>query len=811
MAIDELMKGIQQWASENAQERSSTDASKVFKTKAQELMGMKGGKAKATQGQIFGFDEATAKNIDSYYKSFIKLESSLNRIMQEHKAARQEAVSILKNELNLKRGISKAEDLRISKQEKLLDILNKEYKIQRRIGAIEKLEPVIGKTSGKMLKYATTGRGGGSFGDLLEKIPFLGKVAKITSRAIAGIAGVLVGVVVGGFNMMLSTAQTVFEQLNVAFTGGMRGVLQATMNIVKGAFDMLEKIPIVGTILGKVGGVISAIGNLLIEQYMFRMEDFVAKSRSAVLAEARTGTMGMEGARQATMAGYQRMFESTGGIRKRTEEWFSALAETGTLGKASEGLESAFYRMGQSMMLSASETGKYFNTMLIMAGSTTGAVRDMSHMFAVAQDAAEKTTMSTTEVSKAISDAALNARMLNVDTQSVANTMTLLADQQKILGKFGIDLKAHGPAMLKALTGIGQGWDMATHSFAGMVFYGKEYQEQEGKRLDAAKAYMMSRYGKKVGMEFKISEEGTWEMGGEKEGADAFKVGTGEMSERLAKIQQYTIAQTSHIKNDAERMMAQKQLLQNVFKIQDENAQTAIMTTKKGQFDKLAADKNMKMAMKTERELAQETLTVQERSEQIQRIIMKATQSILAVLILLPFKLISLLLDTIPGLQLPGVKKAFMDKVSVSGVSFTQLEKGFDTAMSNTMKSVTKLKPLIQEALIEPPKQAVKQSLAESKEEGSVSKKHYGGLIRAHELSRLQFGESISGLAQDELVMMSNRPINIKPKYDVAKEIGMESTTTTTSGSTTYINITVPSSDPDEVATALKTHLARLS
>lgn len=803
---DSLRQSITNWLSDSAKARAGSAAEKTTSRKFAEIEGMPNAKQKAVAGSQMGLDPEIIKQSNNFFKDSVKLNSILKRIILEQAVNYGQALEYLEKIKIAQLGISKGSELQTRRELKVLSILKQQYMIQRKRAAIQKtlkgLEPTIGKTSAGMLKYALLGGGGpggpggpgggGPITNLIQQIPIVGKSFLVLSRILAGIGGVVLGTVIASFSTLNDVVRESFDQLNVAFTGGIQGVLTASKNIMDKGFKLLSKVPKIGGAMSKMGGTIGAIANVMISEFMFKLEDEVARSKAMVRSEARTGaTMKESGAAQERMMGVT-------DLRGRTQEWLDALSDTGTIGKAGQRLESSFYRMGQTMALSAAETGQYFNQMLSMSGDTTVAMKDMGHMFQVAKDSAKKTTMSTIELTKAISDASLNARMLNVDSTTVANTMGILADKQKILGQFGVDLKTQGPGILKTLTGMGQGWDMATHSFAGMLFYGKKYQEQTGKQLDIGKAYMMSRYGEKGGMGFKMGKEGTWEMGG-KEGAKAFQIGSGEMSERLQKIQEYTIAQTKHIQNDGERMMAQKMLLKDIFKINDENAQTAIMTTKKSDFKKLADSKQMQMAMMSQEEISSRTLSVQERSEGVQRKVLKLINSIMMLIVLLPFKLADLL-GEIPGF-------GSIKKTKVFGkTTIEDLGQGFNNAISGVVKNASALAPLITAAFVDPGKRAVEGAK-------KLSTRHYGGLLRANELAKLQYGEG-GKLGNDEFMFMGSKPMDVISRPDMSEKLatGNEGGANISNvGSTTYISITVPSANPDEIADALRQHLAKLS
>jgi hypothetical protein len=231
------------------------------------------------------------------------------------------------------------------------------------------------------------------------------------------------------------------------------------------------------------------------------------------------------------------------------------------------------------------------------------------------------------------------------------------------------------------------------------------------------------------------------------------------------------------------------------------------MTTKKGDFKKLAASKEMQMSMMTQKQIAERTATLQEKSERWQRKIMELTKSMLLTMILFPAKLLNGIIEiakyVFPGLKGVDALLKATGVISKTGGPIENIAEKFDESASQTWKLLKEMGVLFEGAV---------KPVVEAKDK-AFGNKHYGGLLKANELSRLQFGE-MANIGKDEFLFASNQPARITPKYEMAERLatgGEAGEMITTSGSTTYINITVPSSNPDEVADALRQHLARIS
>ncbi|GAG19819.1 unnamed protein product, partial [marine sediment metagenome] len=204
--LDSLKASITDWMSDKAQTRAGSTSGRVASGKISEVQGAGGLKEQKAVARQMGLDPEVAKNIDKYTKDIVKLNSSLTRSMLDQGIMYKEAIQLLKKQKSELRGTSKLREEDYRREIRVLNLLEKQYKIQRKKELIEKTlkgaEPIIGKSSAKFAKHAITGSGGGAFDKqvaaLSKKMPKYAKMFQLAGRVMTGTLALVIGVIHGG-------------------------------------------------------------------------------------------------------------------------------------------------------------------------------------------------------------------------------------------------------------------------------------------------------------------------------------------------------------------------------------------------------------------------------------------------------------------------------------------------------------------------------------------------------------------------------------------------------------------------------------
>jgi len=588
-------------------------------------------------GGTTGMDPTVQKE---YYKLAVNAETQLYALMKNKNISFNKALTQMKKETSEMKIQNKLQREAKRRKEDILKMVNKQYKQ-------DKKSTLLHKTAQKYVSKKGPG-GGGPKGPKVPK---------------GGTIGAAIGFGVGvAINTAKAVTLTFMDAMETAMRGGWQGVLQAAVNIVSKIASVFSET------LGKVVG---TIGSVLIQGYMILMGRAIAQTQASLRLAGLTGRAKKGKGGQAPEAN----INTFGGSIKLMREWTGAIAGVGV---SSNALIKDFYRIGSTMGMTGQETATYFEAMLSSAQDSALAMKNMKVMMYDVSQMSKKAGISTTKLASWVSDAAVQARMLNVDFKSVSNTMRMLVDKQKTLAMFGVDLRSQGPAILKTLTGVAQSWDMATPAMVGMGMYADQYKKDTGKEMGVGRGYIASRYGIEAAKGFKM-DKGRWGMGKGMTGAAAMR--TPKMTaDQLKYMQTFAVEQTAGIKDEGERMMAQKKILSEIFKITDEGAQTAIMTAKEGDFKKLAANKKLQQSTMSIKQINTRMLGMQTRSQNIQLMIYNIMKKVLAVLIH-SFGVIYNILKIIAGgimMTASIIKPGDWLKSTVS--KDTWLRRGFDMA-----------------------------------------------------------------------------------------------------------------------------------
>lgn len=583
------------------------------------------GTSNVTQEQYLNKDElGMAKQTIETAKKLDKLIGATNKKYREAVDYQIKSNKIMMRTANI------ALKNQLDNEIKILNVMKEQYKIQERAVKLEALSnKLMGRPATKMMKAAVTGKNA------------LGEEVGMGKRTVIGIGGAMIGALNLTYTGMLAATMKFVTALNKAWDSGIAGVMQVAVDAISGFANLVA--PGLGAALGAIGG-------LFIKMAMMRWEDQIAKTTMGVKMKAISGAEGGQGL-------FTDMLKITGGVRHLAVEWGNALTETSN--RVTKEFSDDFYRLGRTMDLTASETSDYYKKALTSGGEdVTKAQKSMLNLFGASQEMAKKSGISSKIFASAIADAAVSARMFNVDMKSVTNTMADLVSKQKNLAASGMSVRDL-PQVLDQLINVPKQWSMSMHAFAGMQMYGKE--------MGPAKGMIASMLGKTAADTLTRAEGGGFSM----------KPGKGEgiMENRLKMLTDMVGKQTAGMKDPHTAYVAGLALLEK-FGVTGTGARAVLAAKDKGG----AISKEAEVALMTQEEIQQKLLTTSDRQEQIQRIIAKLTGDIIGLVYLLPDKVgykLAQVFGKPTALQKAGAE-AFDEKIKKIGESFRTVSKNAD-------------------------------------------------------------------------------------------------------------------------------------
>lgn len=481
---------------------------------------------------------------------------------------------------------------------KILNIMKEQYKVQERHVKLEALSnKMAGRYATKMMKSAITGKN-----ELGEEVGGRGKRAAM----LAG--GGMIAALQGTYNFMLFATMKFVTALKTAWDGGIAGVMQVAVGAISGLVNLVA--PGLGAALG-------AIGELFIKIAMMRWEDQIARTTMGVRAAALGGGSGEKL--------FSDMLSVTKGVRALAVEWGNALVDVTT--NTSTEVADTFYRFGKTYALSAQQTSDYMNQALVSGGEdAVKAGTNLTKVFEASKEMAKKSGINARFFTAAIMDAAVSARMFNVDIKSVANSMKDLSDNAGAMAGFGYSLR-NNKQTINDLATAPKNWSTSLHAFAGMKMF---------KDMKPTQAALASMYGEGTARSIRQKEEGKFGFTSDGGGGEA-----GLMQNRI-KMMTTTIGEaTAGMTDPSDKYFTGLQMLSDLFGVSGTAATAILAGVGQGKGEILPDD--VKNALLTEKQISEKLLTTSDRQEQIQRIIMEIAGRLIGLVVLLPDKLANLL------------------------------------------------------------------------------------------------------------------------------------------------------------------------
>ena len=583
----------------------------------------------------------------------VKVATDLDKIIQKTNKKYKEAVDLQIKSLTVKRQFSSIlESQVLDKEIKILAVMKEQYKVQERHVKLEALSnKMMGRTGTKMMKAAITGKN-----ELGEEVGGRGK------RAALAVGGAMVMALQGTYNGMLAGTMKFVTALKTAWDGGIAGVMQVAVGAITG---MVSKIaPGLGAALG-------VIGELFIKIAMMRWEDQIARTTMGVRAAALGGGSGEKL--------FSDMLSVTKGIRALAVEWGNALVDVTT--NTSTEVADTFYKFGRTYALTAQQTSEYMNKALVSGGEDAAkAGLNLTKVFEASKEMAKKSGINARFFTAAIMDAAVSARMFNVDIKSVANSMKDLSDNAGAMAGFGYSLRDNKQTITD-LAQAPKNWSTSLHAFAGMKMF---------KDMKPTQAALASMYGETTARSIK-QKEGGFGFTSKGEGGEA-----GLMQNRL-KMMTNTISEaTAGMPDPSDKYFTGLQMLSDLFGISGSAATAILAGVGQGKGEVLPDD--VKNALLTEKQISEKLLTTSDRQEQIQRVIAGMVGRLVGLAVLLPDKIASFLPGT-DSKQTQAGTAAFntlkaelfndLEGLTEYGATvFRPMQEGYQKAMNLKMKNL---------------------------------------------------------------------------------------------------------------------------
>lgn len=272
----------------------------------------------------------------------------------------------------------------------------------------------------------------------------------------------------------------------------------------------------------------------------------------------------------------------------------------------------SLFGLGTQMGMDAGATGQMFHEMKQATGDAVDSIHAMEQVYGTTQAAARRTGIATDVLRTAIMGVASSARMLNVDMKSVNDTMTVLAKNRNNMGALGIDLDKQGGDIMKGLI------DRSSMNEAQHANLGMQMAQGLGMNLNnPLQGWLLSKYGSNVAKNLTFTGNDMTVAGSDNK--KAFANLSGDVNaESLKAMRAEAYSKTSNITDAATRMLTMQKILEAEYNVKGPAADV-LLSTKEEDINGLSDNKEFQNIMKDPAALAAQTLTIEQRQEQIQR------------------------------------------------------------------------------------------------------------------------------------------------------------------------------------------------
>jgi hypothetical protein len=631
-----------------------------------------------------------SQNIDKNMKALHAIHLKTTSVMRKYGMSWKDSLKYIEKDLVVSKKLSTEEK---SRHASMLSYLKQQQTLESEITKLQLKRQTVEKLFGKGT-LASTMIGGGLPG---------GPGGESKKGLIAG------GIMVGVASEMMGT---LLDGMKKSFSGGVRGVFDAIGGtITKGVSAISTGLG------GKVGGIIE----LVIEVMLFQYENAIALARSNLHALAQTGTQDLT----TKATGGAQMF---GMPRDMALSWKKAFADTGS--KVTDEAMTQFTFLGLAMDYGADETGKMTSDLLSATGDIGQAFNALDKTFRFAADSANKTNINTDKWVKTLIKVSNQARSNNMGFNSVLNVMNNIRDSNQYLGAFGVDLRTQMEEVSSSMINAGKNWDLSMHAFVGTSqFGGKDIMENAYK----------SMFGTPAMKAMQITAAGTVRMP-TKPGGGQFQFQDEDLlAGRLETMRARALEAGKGVENPYQKLEVERRML-DMMGIKDVGAQMK-MLQEGVDFKKMAKEPDFKYAFQTPEEILKKTLSVADRTEQVQNAVKDILIGILGTLIAI-------------GKQL--------------GAPTSNYESAFKKYASKTSSGVKELKKAAKDA-IEPMERELFSPIDEVEKKKKDQDKEFQNLLDKHKLQnplyKLFGGEKQANNVK--LILNVNDATGIKHHYSV--------------------------------------------
>lgn len=418
----------------------------------------------------------------------------------------------------------------------------------------------------------------------------------------SALGGTIIGSIIGGGRKVLNVAAGMMNSTLKSFNlmqQGVEGVLQSGANSV---------VSVVSVFLPRIGALLGTLFQGVIQALMFKFEDALTLNKIKYLTATQTGGSG--GQMGAILQGQMGRLG-----RRETLEWAQGTRAEGiSEGKAFEPM----LQLSHQFQLGATQTTQMMGQFLIFSNSATQAANRMGASFERMQQAARGTNLSVTQMVGWIQQAGAQTRFLNTDFNTIANTVSMLADRQNQLGRFGISVRQSGGRIANELMGGAGNITDAMHAYFGT---------QAGLSNNPIHAMVGSMLGEQAMRGMRYTAGG---------GIDAGTQDRNDMPARRLQTIVQNLQQATQGMDAQTAFVTRRQMAMQTFGFSAESATTLATAGEQDIAELLRTNPEMAHEMKSSTQLLGELQDVAVRSERIQRAMSQVMIAIMSVVIVLP-------------------------------------------------------------------------------------------------------------------------------------------------------------------------------
>jgi hypothetical protein len=379
--------------------------------------------------------------------------------------------------------------------------------------------------------------------------------------------------------------------------GGLDGTVAAFGSMIQDSMNLAAKATGIQS-FSAVGGMVNEILQTSMSAFNVFFKVNLSRQQARYAAMAQTGGGATGEARGALAVSTVTDLFGKGFSLDEAKQWGDAVSKQGAA--LTTNLAENVTKIGLTMGMSPGEMSSTLDKFLVLESDAEKAGKMMVSSFTAARVAAEQSGIPAGKLQQNIMTAAVNARFLNVDLQTVSNTMLMLTKNQDKFKAAGVSIREDGAKILEDLSGGSKKF-----SDAMFAFFGTKGGTEGSPIAGLIKA--------KMGTTFATSLQET--AGG---GFSAQAGTSGDMMvQRLDMMKSTMIDAAKSASTKEEKLYAQMKVATDVFGMSEETAKVLAMGGK-DDLKKLAENPKLADQFKTTGQLLGDLKSLQSVNEKIQ-------------------------------------------------------------------------------------------------------------------------------------------------------------------------------------------------